>query len=46
VEQFTRWEFLADEGNGTFTSPYLIYYNSTGNNSLAIPPGKQHWNMD
>ncbi len=35
----TRWEFLADEGNGTFTSPYLIYYNSTGNNSLAIPPG-------
>lgn len=35
----TRWEFLADEGNGTFTTPYLIYYNSTGNNSLSIPPG-------
>jgi hypothetical protein len=35
----TRWEFLGDEGNGTFTSPYLIYYNSTGNNSLPIPPG-------
>ncbi|MFZ4931935.1 T9SS type A sorting domain-containing protein [Chryseobacterium sp. Mn2064] len=35
----TRWEFLGDEGNGTFTNPYLIYYNSTGNNSLSIPPG-------
>ncbi|MCS4303801.1 T9SS type A sorting domain-containing protein [Chryseobacterium sp. BIGb0232] len=35
----TRWEFLGDEGNGTFTTPYLIYYNSTGNNSLSIPPG-------
>ncbi|SDJ50054.1 T9SS type A sorting domain-containing protein [Chryseobacterium jejuense] len=35
----TRWEFLGDEGNGTFTAPYLIYYNSTGNNSLSIPPG-------
>lgn len=35
----SRWEFLADEGNGTFTSPFLIYYNSTGNNSLSIPPG-------
>lgn len=34
----TRWEFLADEGNGTFTSPYLIYYNSTSNNSLPLPP--------
>ena len=35
----TRWEFLADEGNGTFASPYLIYYNSTGNNSfLPNPP--------
>lgn len=35
----TRWEFLGDEGNGTFTNPYLIYYNSTGNNSIPIPPG-------
>nr|WP_315025730.1 T9SS type A sorting domain-containing protein [uncultured Chryseobacterium sp.] len=35
----TRWEFLADEGNGTFTTPYLIYYNSTGNNTFSIPPG-------
>ncbi len=35
----TRWEFLGDEGNGTFTAPYLIYYNSTGNNSVPIPPG-------
>ncbi|SIP99963.1 Por secretion system C-terminal sorting domain-containing protein [Chryseobacterium sp. RU37D] len=34
-----RWEFLADEGNGTFTIPYLIYYNSTGNNNfLGNPP--------
>lgn len=35
----TRWEFLGDEGNGTFTTPYLIYYNSTGNNAVPIPPG-------
>ncbi|WP_336965480.1 T9SS type A sorting domain-containing protein [Chryseobacterium contaminans] len=35
----TRWEFLGDEGNGTFTTPFLIYYNATGNNSLSIPPG-------
>ncbi|MBB4807677.1 hypothetical protein HNP38_002983 [Chryseobacterium defluvii] len=35
----TRWEFLADEGYGTFTSPILIYYNSTGNNSALNPPG-------
>lgn len=34
----TRWEFLADEGNGTFTAPLLIYYNSTGNNASAKPP--------
>ncbi len=35
----SRWEFLADEGNGTFTNPYLIYYNSTGNNIyLPNPP--------
>lgn len=34
----SRWEFLADEGNGTFANPYLIYYNSTGNNNVANPP--------
>lgn len=34
----TRWEFLADEGNGTFASPLLIYYNSTGNNGSQRPP--------
>ncbi|KMQ59307.1 hypothetical protein ACM46_19450 [Chryseobacterium angstadtii] len=34
----TRWEFLADEGNGTFTTPSLIYYNSTGNAGSQRPP--------
>ena len=34
----TRWEFLADSGNGDFVNPYLIYYNSTGNNSASNPP--------
>lgn len=34
----TRWEFLADEGNGTFAKPYVIYYNSTGDNTLNNPP--------
>ncbi|MGG5210652.1 T9SS type A sorting domain-containing protein [Chryseobacterium sp. MIQD13] len=34
----TRWEFLADEGNGTFTSPLLIYHNATGNNTSVRPP--------
>lgn len=34
----TRWEFLADEGNGTFASPNLIYYNATGNGSFPNPP--------
>ncbi|MBB6372659.1 T9SS type A sorting domain-containing protein [Chryseobacterium shigense] len=34
----TRWEFIADEGNGTFTTPSLIYYNSTGNNGSQRPP--------
>ena len=33
-----RWEFLADEGYGTFTKPYLIYYNSTGDNTANNPP--------
>lgn len=31
-----RWEFLADEGNGTFTTPYLIYSNATA--SKPNPP--------
>ncbi|AZB23780.1 MULTISPECIES: T9SS type A sorting domain-containing protein [Chryseobacterium] len=35
----TRWEFLADEGYGTFASPKLIYYNSTGGNAFSFPPG-------
>ncbi|ALR31544.1 hypothetical protein ATE47_13910 [Chryseobacterium sp. IHB B 17019] len=35
----SRWEFLADEGYGTFANPNLIYYNSTGNNNfLPNPP--------
>ncbi|MFC3159645.1 T9SS type A sorting domain-containing protein [Chryseobacterium arachidis] len=34
----SRWEFLADEGYGTFTNPNLIYYNSTGNNNFAQNP--------
>ncbi|MET3537347.1 T9SS type A sorting domain-containing protein [Chryseobacterium limigenitum] len=34
----TRWEFLADTGNGTFTNPNLIYYNSTGNSAFVNPP--------
>lgn len=35
----TRWEFLADEGYGTFTAPNLVFYNATGNNTLPLPPG-------
>ena len=31
-----RWEFLADEGNGTFTTPYLIYSNTSS--SAPNPP--------
>lgn len=34
----TRWEFLADSGNGDFVDPYLIFYNSTGNNAATNPP--------
>ncbi|WP_415329189.1 T9SS type A sorting domain-containing protein [Chryseobacterium sp. MMS23-Vi53] len=34
----TRWEFLADEGNGTFTTPNVVYYNSTGNTAAMNPP--------
>ncbi len=32
----SRWEFLADEGSGTFTSPYLIYSNASA--STPKPP--------
>lgn len=32
----SRWEFLADEGSGTFTSPYLIYSNTSA--STPKPP--------
>ncbi|MBU4537257.1 MAG: T9SS type A sorting domain-containing protein [Weeksellaceae bacterium] len=34
----TRWEFLADSGNGDFVNPFLIYYNATGNSSALNPP--------
>ncbi|MCT2407273.1 T9SS type A sorting domain-containing protein [Chryseobacterium antibioticum] len=34
----TRWEFLADLGNGTFVNPNLIYHNSTGNGASSKPP--------
>ncbi len=37
----TRWEFLADSGNGDFVNPYLIYYNSTGNPNATNPPNNQ-----
>lgn len=32
----SRWEFLADEGSGTFASPYLIYSNISA--STPKPP--------
>ncbi|ACU06860.1 hypothetical protein FIC_00393 [Flavobacteriaceae bacterium 3519-10] len=35
----TRWEFLADSGNGDFVDPFLIYYNATGNSAATNPPG-------
>ncbi|WDT69153.1 T9SS type A sorting domain-containing protein [Cloacibacterium sp. TD35] len=31
-----RWEFLADRGNGDFSSPFLIYHNSSA--SIPNPP--------
>ncbi|MDR6922234.1 hypothetical protein J2Y40_003091 [Chryseobacterium sp. 2987] len=34
----SRWEFLADDGDGDFATPNLIYYNSTGNNTSPRPP--------
>lgn len=33
-----RWEFLADSGNGDFINPYLVFYNSKGNNNASNPP--------
>lgn len=33
-----RWEFLADDGDGDFLTPNLIYYNATGNSPAANPP--------
>ncbi len=33
----TRWEFLADSGNGDFVDPYLIYYNDDATNNPTPP---------
>lgn len=33
----SRWEFLADDGNGAFTTTNLIYFNSSA--STPNPPG-------
>ena len=35
-ETNTRWEFLADDGNGNFTNNYLIYFNTS--DSKPNPP--------
>lgn len=32
----SRWEFIADSGNGDFVNPYLIYYNTSA--STPNPP--------
>lgn len=32
----SRWEFIADSGNGDFVNPYLIYYNTSS--SMPNPP--------
>ena len=32
----SRWEFLADEGEGTFTAPYVMFYNETA--TIQKPP--------
>lgn len=34
----SRWDFLADSGNGDFVNPYLIYYTTTANSSAINPP--------
>jgi len=33
----SRWEFIADDGNGDFSNPYLLYYNTTA--TTPNPPG-------
>jgi len=35
-ETFSRWEILADDGNGDFSNPHLLYY--TTENTLPNPP--------
>ena len=32
----SRWEFTADDGKGDFSTPFVIYYNTSG--SLPNPP--------
>ena len=34
----SRWEYLADQGNGDFVNPFLIYYSSTANSAGNNPP--------
>lgn len=34
----SRWEFLADTGNGDFVNPFLIYYSTAQNTSANNPP--------
>lgn len=34
----SRWEFLADQGNGDFVNPFLIYYSTTANSAGNNPP--------
>ncbi|WP_338731874.1 T9SS type A sorting domain-containing protein [Mangrovimonas cancribranchiae] len=38
-ETNNRWEFIADDGNGNFSSPFLIYYNTEA--STPNPPSLQ-----
>src|SRR5688572_23378108 len=33
----SRWEFVADSGNGDFVNPHVIYYNTSA--SIPNPPG-------
>ncbi|MBF8456246.1 T9SS type A sorting domain-containing protein [Kaistella sp. G5-32] len=34
----SRWEFLADQGDGDFVNPFLIYYSTTANGVGINPP--------
>ena len=34
----SRWELLADTGNGDFVNTFLIFYSTTQNNSSSNPP--------